>query len=286
MHFCLQFPPFLSYFFTLPFWISFLLMDSPLFFDIDGTLIHSDGEMSERTVKALTDAHRKGHAIALCSGRCVDGLTKITSRLPFKPFLCTLNGAYIESDDGTVVHSSAFERRDIEKLVMMIKESGLDYMFFTGCHWGTEGMNFLHRLEFSITGAEGRVGDVLEIAKDEEVNKLLAYGLHEDGERFLRVSKEAFPTFNIGFSSPTYVEVNTPNTDKGLAVRKVCAYIGAEVGDAYCFGDYDNDIPMFTLGAHSVAMANSSESVKRVATAFCPSNDDDGVAVYIENNLL
>ena len=37
--------------------------------DIDGTLLRTDGTMSERTVRALRDAEDTGLTVVLCTGR-------------------------------------------------------------------------------------------------------------------------------------------------------------------------------------------------------------------------
>ena len=48
------------------------------------------------------------------------------------------------------------------------------------------------------------------------------------------------------------------------------------------FGDGGNDIEMLRYCKHSYAMANAGEEVKRVAKHVCPSNEDDGVLVTLD----
>ncbi len=51
------------------------------------------------------------------------------------------------------------------------------------------------------------------------------------------------------------------------------------------FGDGKNDIDMFELADESYAVQNAHEALKRIATAVIPSNDEDGVAKWLDENV-
>ena len=52
------------------------------------------------------------------------------------------------------------------------------------------------------------------------------------------------------------------------------------------FGDDVNDKEMFLNCGLSVAMDNAIDEIKRMADYICESNDNDGVAKYLENSIL
>jgi len=52
------------------------------------------------------------------------------------------------------------------------------------------------------------------------------------------------------------------------------------------FGDDLNDIDMLEFSGISVAMVNALDNVKAVADYICDTNDNDGVAKWLEENLL
>ena len=52
------------------------------------------------------------------------------------------------------------------------------------------------------------------------------------------------------------------------------------------FGDGKNDIDMFQIADESYAVANAHEELKLYATKVIPSNDEDGVAKWLEENYL
>ena len=52
------------------------------------------------------------------------------------------------------------------------------------------------------------------------------------------------------------------------------------------FGDDLVDIAMLRKSGRGVAVANANPNVLNIADEICPSNNDDGVAQWIEDNLL
>lgn len=52
------------------------------------------------------------------------------------------------------------------------------------------------------------------------------------------------------------------------------------------FGDGKNDIDMFQMADESYAVANAHEDLKKYATEVILSNDDDGVAKWLESHYL
>ncbi len=75
--------------------------------------------------------------------------------------------------------------------------------------------------------------------------------------------------------------------DKGTGVLEVASRIAAQAGECMVFGDWYNDLPMFGIGATSVAMANAVPEVRRTASYVTEySNEDDGVARFLENLFL
>lgn len=52
------------------------------------------------------------------------------------------------------------------------------------------------------------------------------------------------------------------------------------------FGDGKNDIDMFELSDECYAVKNADEELKKYATAVISSNDEDGVAHWLEEKLV
>lgn len=85
------------------------------------------------------------------------------------------------------------------------------------------------------------------------------------------------------YSNSYFLTILHPEADKSHALQIVCDYLGREVDDVTVFGDSLNDIGMFSLAGHAVAVANALEEVKAVADRVLPhTNDEDAVANYLD----
>ena len=77
--------------------------------------------------------------------------------------------------------------------------------------------------------------------------------------------------------------INNAGVNKGLALETIAERYGIDRKDTIAFGDYDNDIEMLEKAGVGVAMANSTENVLERTALRTESNEDDGVAVFLES---
>jgi hydroxymethylpyrimidine pyrophosphatase-like HAD family hydrolase len=73
---------------------------------------------------------------------------------------------------------------------------------------------------------------------------------------------------------------------KAWALARYTGQQGISPTEVLAFGDMPNDLPMLEWAGHSVAVANAHPSVLAVAQRQAASNDEDGVAHFIERELL
>lgn len=91
---------------------------------------------------------------------------------------------------------------------------------------------------------------------------------------------------SIGPSGRTVITITAIGADKGIALQKACDHLNIQPEAALAFGDADNDIAMFRVAGQSVAMGQADDSVKQAATHVTTHHEEDGVAEFIEANLL
>jgi hydroxymethylpyrimidine pyrophosphatase-like HAD family hydrolase len=65
-------------------------------------------------------------------------------------------------------------------------------------------------------------------------------------------------------------------------VEELAARQGIGAESVIAFGDMPNDLPLFAWAGTSCAVANAHPAVRAAATHVIGSNDDDGVAEYLE----
>jgi hydroxymethylpyrimidine pyrophosphatase-like HAD family hydrolase len=88
-------------------------------------------------------------------------------------------------------------------------------------------------------------------------------------------------------SKPYFAEILPPGADKGSALAWVAQRAGIAREEVMAFGDSMNDEAMIRWAGVGVAMVNGDPRIKAAASAVTvKSNDDDGVACFIEEHVL
>jgi hydroxymethylpyrimidine pyrophosphatase-like HAD family hydrolase len=83
-------------------------------------------------------------------------------------------------------------------------------------------------------------------------------------------------------SSAALVEISAAGITKAAGLAWLCARQGVAAAEVIAFGDMPNDVPMLTWAGRSVAMAHAHPAVRDVADELTLTNDEDGVAVFLE----
>jgi hydroxymethylpyrimidine pyrophosphatase-like HAD family hydrolase len=78
------------------------------------------------------------------------------------------------------------------------------------------------------------------------------------------------------------VEAAALGVSKASVVADIAADLGVGRESVLAFGDMPNDLPLLTWAGTSCAVANAHPEVLAAATHVIGSNDDDGVAEYLE----
>jgi hydroxymethylpyrimidine pyrophosphatase-like HAD family hydrolase len=81
---------------------------------------------------------------------------------------------------------------------------------------------------------------------------------------------------------PGLLEISAAGISKATALARLCAQRGIDAADVVAFGDMPNDLAMLSWAGRPYAMANAHPEVLAVIPRRAPSNNDDGVAVVLE----
>ena len=113
-------------------------------------------------------------------------------------------------------------------------------------------------------------------------------GFYADRQRFEAILKKDFPDRNVNFcaSDDLLTETSSARASKGNGLRKLMQVLGIPKEAVLVFGDNGNDIDMFHAAGTSVAVGNALPEVQAEADFVCGTNDEDGVAEFLEEQLL
>jgi hypothetical protein len=256
--------------------------------DLDGTLVRTDGTVSDRTRRTLHASISSGVAVVLVSGRPTHSLRLIAQAIGISGLAICSNGAIVyDLDRDEIVRHAVLAVETARLLVGALRETVPDvcFAFVRGPRFACEPA--YHRIASERDHAPGYLdgavlGDALALC-DEAATKLIARHPTLSADDLLaHVHGLGLDGFEATHSSAPFVEVAAAGVTKAHALEVLCADLGIERTEVVAFGDAPNDLPMLAWAGLGVAVANAHPAVLAAANAVAPSNDDDGVAITLE----
>ncbi|MFI2260246.1 Cof-type HAD-IIB family hydrolase [Streptomyces tubercidicus] len=281
--------------------------------DLDGTLLHDDKTVSDRTIAALAAAERAGLEVFFVTGRPARWMGVVSDHVHGHGLAICANGAAVVDlhRGGRIVEVSPLERTAARQVVDVLRSAAPGTSFAVertgGIHYEPQYPPLLLDPAAVVAPAEKLLADDfvpplgpedaepdgpdggtgLPAFPDQPVIKLLAHHPELDPDAFLALARTAagdLATFTR--SSPTaLLEISGPGVSKAGTLARCCAERGIAPEEVVAFGDMPNDIAMLSWAGASYAMANAHPEVLAATTRRTASNNDDGVAAVIERIL-
>lgn len=263
--------------------------------DVDGTLLRSDGTVSDRTRKALRAATDAGLLVAYVTGRpprWIDALVEATGHVGVA---VGANGAVLYDVAAERVISAHYlpaeqaleladELRAMFPAVGFAAEYGDGFAAEPGYHHDWDINPRTDR--YGNPMPDPLIGDLREIV-DRPVLKLLAKDAAADADAFLAAAIEVVGDRATITHSSSFglLEISAPGVTKATGLAELAESHGIAPHEVLAVGDMPNDVPMLQWAGRSYAVANAHPAVIEVAGAVVDSNDDDAVAALIEELL-
>ena len=262
-----------------------------IFLDMDGTLLKSDGTISEKTKFALSEVMKKGIKVCLATGRPRQGVKRYVKELGldvFDGYAITYNGAEVRNmKTDEIIYNNPLFQEDIIKIYNVLKDYDINPILYKG------DKTYAFDEKAYMIERETRVCDCtlqkLNSISDFKTttNKILVTG-YED--YFSKVKDELFTKlgndYTVSFSTPFYLAITKKGVDKSIAINKLLDNLEISSEDAMAFGDGGNDVTMLRTVNYSIAMGNASDLVKSNAKYVTLSNEEEGIYNIIYNNIL
>lgn len=235
--------------------------------DMDGTLLTSGNEITDRTREVISQAMEQGVQVVLSTGRSLGTSYAYATSLNLTSYLVTANGGEIWTMDKKLLERHLLEPKMVEKMWGIASHLGANTWMIT-----TE---YIYR--------DGDLPD------DFYAHEWLKFGCGStDTDKLDQIIEEFsyHKELELTNSMPTNIEVNPAGVHKASALEKVCSKLGITMDNVMAAGDSLNDIKMIQQAGLGVAMGNAQEAIKQVADAETDINDNDGVAKAIEKFVL
>lgn len=264
--------------------------------DMDGTLLNSKGQVSERNLEAIKKAHEKGVKVTVCTGRLFTSARFYADMLGVEVPVIASNGAYIrEKDKNEIIYKSPLGFENSMRILDVLKKHNITF------YYHTFDTVFMEKL-----GPDSAYVNINKtLPKDKQINLQVVENWEEvfksnseeilkcmcsekDILRIARAKEELLKYGDIEVVSSMYnnFEVMKKGVSKGRAAEILAGFYNLNREEVICIGDNENDISMIKYAGLGVAMGNGEEYVKELADFVTDTNDNDGVAKAIEKFIL
>lgn len=247
--------------------------------DLDGTLLRSDGTVSDYTKEILHRAVKQDLTVILVTARPPRWMHSLADIVGPGGIVLAGNGAFTyDVAAREIVSHRLFDVGLLAELLHDLRRELPDVTL------ATEGLQGLGREANFVRDADDHdwlVGTVSQIAA-EPAGKILVRHPHWHTEELTtHVARVIDGRAEVSHSGAVELtEIAPPGVTKALALSTWCAEQDprVEAEQVWAFGDMPNDLPMLAWAGTAHAVANAHPEVIDIAHRVVPANDEDGVA--------
>ena len=242
--------------------------------DLDKTLLHTDKTLSARTVKVFEECKRCGIKIMVATARPFRTAKQYCEMIGADAIVVS-NGARIVCQNKQADHNICL--KSAEHLLNALKRyPNLRITLETGdCAYSN----------LPIEDYETILSDDLtRIAKDEGVLKIL---VHLDDEEALdNVKTELTDDLYYTIAHGYLMQIMSTSATKWNGIKTMLEICNSSPNETVYFGDDQDDIEPIKMCGIGVAVSNAIDAAKKAADHIAGSNDTDGVAEFLERQIL
>ncbi|KXT74428.1 Hydrolase (HAD superfamily) in cluster with DUF1447 [Streptococcus sp. DD10] len=246
-----------------------------VFFDIDGTLVDSQGKVTNETRQAIQQLKGNGHLPVVCTGRGRGELGSIMADAGIETAIL-LNGMELVHNNELIFQGHVAVEL-VAKLKGLSSRKGHELGYYSDgaikveCHSRTMKQNFKHFHQ-----SLPQLGD--SIASRANCQMLLLFSSDSSLDQFYM---DNLPQLTFARNSPYSLDVTPKGWDKGTGIRHLMEILDL-AGPTVAFGDGLNDLSMFSVVDRSIAMGNAKKEVKEMADRVTLTNDQGGIPVALQ----
>ncbi len=252
-----------------------------LLFDLDGTLLQSDKTISKRTLAGLKRCKEEGILIGVSTSRSEqNSLVYLRELLP--DVLISSGGALVKYKT-EYIYKAEFSVEETKSMIDMARKiCGSD------CEITMDTID-AHYWNYKIDPKklDKSWGDSIytDFSDFNECSLKMCVEIFEQ-DKADKLARSLSDCDCIRFSDGFWYKFTKKNVTKENAIMKITEVCEFSTDSIIAFGDDYADIGMLKLCGTGVAMGNAIDKVKEKADFVIGSNDEDGIAEFIEQEIL
>jgi hypothetical protein len=252
--------------------------------DLDGTLLNDEGKIPLNTYDAVAYASSLGIKFVLCTGRPIQGVTKLYDDLKLDSPVVTNNGAmvYLKKNGPLILNQTM----SIEDGLFVLKLN--EKYACTVCMWHDQKL-YVSELNDQAYAYASITGIVPHLLSEIDLMKC-AFGptkfvFCDTLEKISSIKDEAAKavpaTVTAVTTRPYFLEFFSSSISKATALMKIGEALDIKREEMIAVGDGCNDMEMIRYAGLGVACANGDPTVKAEADYVSCTNNEGAIADVI-----
>jgi Cof subfamily protein (haloacid dehalogenase superfamily) len=265
--------------------------------DVDGTVVNSQHELTDRTRDALLRARHAGIELVLATGRRYSRALPLVEPLELNVPLITASGALVKrAADHHTLFRAEFLPGALERCLEIVASASYEAVLYADTfdagydyyHLGSPSPRDELAEFFERNVGCGRVWPELMTRPPQGVFSGFVMGTHAEMLALQAQFEALMPQmlYVHVLRSPRYrgfmCEIAPYGVSKWTAVSRLANAWGIAADEICAVGDDVNDIPMIEAAALGIAMGNARPEVKAAADRIAPDHDDDGLVQVVD----
>ena len=282
--------------------------------DLDGTLLNSYGEISERNKNAIKNAVSKGVEIVIASGRPLQSARSFALEAGASNYAICGNGSLLYNvKNNEILFDKFIERQKVLEIIKICEENSIFYCLYT------ENLTISKSLNYNILFYNNEnkkmtedkqtnikiISDIYKYVEENPSVGILKITICDESAIIfggiikklrkindvdvLDVQHMARKVITSGTEEIKveyhYTEITSKDVNKWAAILKLADRLKIDPKEIIAIGDNMNEKDMIENAGLGVIMGNSAEYMHKFADVVAPTNNDDGVAEILEKYL-
>ena len=240
--------------------------------DLDNTLLGRDKTISSYAIDVFRRVRERGVLVAFATGRSLESSQEY--RIAINPGGDIVTGGCLVFAGGQLLRSYYLPEPQGAALLAEL------------CACPSVKRVSARSLDaaYSNIPAEGRICVDFQSALSD---RLMHCSCRTDDGAFMKSIAARYPDFSfLHISGSDLYDINPKEATKLNGVKTISEHFNILLAETIAFGDDYNDVEMLRECGIGVAMSNAIDEAKAAADYVCGDCDDDGVAKWIEENVL
>ena len=261
--------------------------------DLDGTLLNSSGEVSRENLEYISRLVDSGVNFVPATGRTISEIPSVVRDNPEVRYIIHSSGAAVyDKETGERISfciDNALARRVFAAILKYECHISvrMDGKIWTGTEMKTlESYKYYQvwPVHYEILEEIGEsIPDIKSRVFDMDGIEMISLFFHNDDDiERLSAQLREIGSLNLASACEHNLEITFADAGKGNALAALASKLSLPISSTIAVGDSGNDAPMVRVAGLGLAVANSTDALKKIADEVICSNDEHVIKYIFE----